>query len=106
MSSYPSEYTPTGEGTTKFSPADILFKYLAYLPLFIVCLVLSVAAGIFYLRYTTPKFISATQILVKSGNENQSISGKQGDLVEIALYGPPQVNMTNEIERIKSVKII
>src|ERR1043165_8072719 len=103
MSSYPSEYTPTGDGAGRFSPADVLFKYLAYLPLFIICLVLSVAGGIVYLRYTTPKYISSTQILVKNGTENQSVSGKQGDLVEIALYGPPQVNMTNEIERIKSL---
>jgi capsular exopolysaccharide synthesis family protein len=105
MSSYPSEYTPTGDGAGKFSPADILFKYLAYLPLFIITLVVSVAGGIVYLRYTSPKFVSSTQILIRSSKDNQGLTGKQDGLVEIALYGS-DLNLTNEIERLRSVKII
>src|SRR5215208_5659171 len=101
MSSYPSEYTPTGNEQGKFSPADILFKYLAYLPLFIICLVLSVGLGIMYLRYTTPKYISSVPILLKSGINEQSLTGKQSGLVEIALYGPTEINLANEMEKLR-----
>jgi capsular exopolysaccharide synthesis family protein len=106
MSAYPSEYTPTGDGQgNKFSPADILFKYLAYLPLFIVCLVVSIVGGIMYLRYTTPKYVSTVPILVKSGTNEQSLTGKQSGLVEVALYGPPELNLSNEIQKLRSVKV-
>jgi capsular exopolysaccharide synthesis family protein len=106
MSAYPSDYTPTGDGQGKFSPADILFKYLAYLPLFIICLVLSVGGGILYLRYTTPKYVSSVPILVKSGGNEQSLTGKQSGLVEVALYGPPEIKLADEIQRLRSVKVI
>jgi len=66
MTPFPSEYNPTGDGSGgKFSPADILFKYLAFLPLFIVSLALCIAGGMIYLRYTTPKYTSSVQMLVK-----------------------------------------
>jgi capsular exopolysaccharide synthesis family protein len=106
MSSYPSEYTPTGDGAGKFSPADILFKYLAYLPLFIVTLVLSVLVGVIYLRYTKLKYVSTTQILLKSSNETQAISARQSDLVSIAMYGSSDINLNNEMEKLKSVKVM
>ncbi|MES2648339.1 MAG: polysaccharide biosynthesis tyrosine autokinase [Bacteroidota bacterium] len=106
MSSHPSEYTPTGNDQGKFSPADILFKYLAYLPLFVICLVISVGVGIMYLRYTTPKYISAVPILLKSGINEQSLTGKQSGLVEIALYGPSEINLANEMEKLRSVKVL
>lgn len=105
MSSYPSEYTPTGDGAGKFSPADILFKYLAFLPLFIITLVLSITAGIIYLRYTNLKYVSTTQILLKNSNDNQ-LTGRQGDLVSIAMYGSSDINLNNEIEKLKSVKVM
>lgn len=106
MSSFPSEYTPTGNEQGKFSPADILFKYLAYLPLFLLSLVLCIGGGIFYIRYTTPKYVSTVPILIKSGSTEQSLTGKQSGLVEIALYGPSDLNLPNEIQKLKSVSVL
>ena len=106
MNPYPSDYTPTGDGAGgKFSPADILFKYLAYLPLFLVCLAASVGGGLLYLRYTTPKYLSSVQMLVKSGERNP-VYGGQGDIVERALYGPRDINMSNEIQKLRSVEVV
>ena len=106
MTPFPSEYTPTGDDKGgKFSPADIFFKYLAHLPLFLVILALSIAAGMLYLRYTTPQYTSTVQMLVKSGETNP-VYGKQGDIVERALYGPRDINMANEIQKLRSVAVV
>lgn len=101
----PSEYTPTGDEQGKFSPADILFKYLAYLPLFIISLAVCVGAGMAYLRYTTPLYESTVQMLVLSGERNP-VYGGEGDIVERALYGPRDINMNNEISKLRNTKIV
>lgn len=101
----PSEYTPTGDEQGKFSPADILFKYLAFLPLFILSLALSIALGVAYLRYTTPVYESSVQMLVKSGERNP-VYGGEGDVVERALYGPRDINMSNEIQKLRNVDVV
>lgn len=101
----PSEYTPTGNEQGKFSPADILFKYLAFLPLFVIVLALSVGGGIMYLRYVTPMYESKVSMLVKSGERNP-VYGQQGDIVERALYGPRDINLRNEIQKLKSVEVV
>ncbi|TAD85544.1 MAG: polysaccharide biosynthesis tyrosine autokinase [Bacteroidetes bacterium] len=107
MNPFPSEYTPTGDaqGQGKFSPSDILFKYLAYLPLFLICIIGSVGTGILYLRYTTPKYLSGTQILIKSSPETQDNSN-QGELLDVALFGSKQINISNELERLRSPKVV
>jgi capsular exopolysaccharide synthesis family protein len=101
----PSEYTPTGDEQGKFSPADILFKYLAFLPLFILTLAISIALGVAYLRYTTPVYSSSVQMLVKSGERNP-VYGGQGDIVERALYGPRDINMSNEIQKLRNIDVV
>ena len=105
MNPFPSEYTPTGDGQGKFSPADILFKYLAYIPLFLICITLSVGAGIFYLRYTVPQYQSGTQILIKSSPESEDNSNK-GELLDVALFGSKKINISNELERLRSPKVV
>ncbi|HSC54403.1 MAG TPA: polysaccharide biosynthesis tyrosine autokinase [Phnomibacter sp.] len=105
MTPFPSEYNPTGdESGGKFSPADILFKYLAFLPLFLVSLALCVAGGMLYLRYTTPKYTSTVQLLIKSGESNP-VYGDQGGIVERALYGPRDINMSNEIQKLRTIEV-
>ena len=101
----PSEYTPTGDEQGKFSPADILFKYLAFLPLFILSLAISIALGVAYLRYTTPMYESSVQMLVKSGERNP-VYGGQGDIIERALYGPRDINMSNEIQKLRNIDVV
>jgi tyrosine-protein kinase Etk/Wzc len=101
----PSEYTPTGTEESKFSPADILFKYLAYLPLFLISLALSIGGGLLYLRYITPVFESNVQMLVLSGERNP-VYGGQGDIVERALYGPRNINMSNEISKLRNTEVV
>jgi capsular exopolysaccharide synthesis family protein len=106
MTPSPSAYNPTGDGSGgKFSPADILFKYLAFLPLFLISLALCIAGGILYLRYTTPKYSSSVQLLVKSGESNP-VYGSQGDIIERALYGPRDINMSNEIQKLRTIEVI
>ena len=104
MSTFPSSYNPSGDTQTgKFSPSDIFYKYLAHIHYFIISIGVCVLSGVAYLRYTTPKYESSMQVLLKSSNDSK-ITGRQGDLVSIAMYGNSDININNEIEKLKSEK--
>ncbi len=86
----------------KFTLRELVFKYLAHLPLFLLSLVLCVGAGIIYIRYATPVYKASTKVLIKSADNNTVSSNKSGDLIESALFGGKKVNIENEIELIKA----
>lgn len=73
---------------------DRLLRYLAYWPLFLISTILCLGAGIMYIKYTVPKYVSNTSLLVK-GSER----GKQDseDLIESALNGKREINLNNEM---------
>ncbi len=85
----------------KFSLREIIFKYLAYLPLFLLCIVVFMGAGAIYTRYAIPKYKATANMLVKVGDDN-SISNNNNDLISSTLLGGRRVNLDNEIERLRS----
>jgi len=89
---------------SKFTLREIVFKYLAYLPLFILSLAICVGAGIIYIRYKVPVYKASASMLVKSGEDNNvvSSSSNSNDLITTALFGGKRVNLDNEIELIRS----
>ena len=73
-------------------------KYLSYYPLFIICIVISVGAGLLYLKYAVPTYRVSTLLFVK-----KDIKPAARDLVETALTGAPSPpNLSNEIALLKS----
>ena len=86
----------------EFNLYEILFKYLAYWPWFVVSLVICIFCAHMYLRYSTPIYSSTAKILIK---EQNSYNGKSitpnSDVMELA-----DMNFTslfdNELELIKS----
>lgn len=74
---------------------EVVSKFLAYYPLFIIALVICVGAGYYYLRVTPPKYKATASVLVK-GNTNEEMTSKD-DLIETALSGKPQINLSNDI---------
>ena len=86
----------------EFNLYEILFKYLAYWPWFVVSLVTCIFCAHMYLRYSTPIYSSTAKILIK---EQNSYNGKSitpnSDVMELA-----DMNFTslfdNELEIIKS----
>lgn len=92
------------------SPLELLYKYLAYLPYFVLSVLLCLLLGIAYIRYTNPLFLSSTRVFIKSqddnriGGSNRSVG--QGDLIENALFSNRQVNIDNEIALITAGPLI
>jgi uncharacterized protein YxjI len=92
----------------KFTPTELLFKYLSYLPLFIFSLLVCISVAVSILRYTVPMFKSTTRLLIKNNSDNKpSFSSRGGgDLIETALFSNNQLNLDNEIMAIKATPFI
>jgi capsular exopolysaccharide synthesis family protein len=82
---------------------EVLFKYLASWPLFIVSIIICLTAGILYTRYTPPKYIAYTSFVVKGADNDK---GNSNDLIESAISGKRQINMNNEILLLKSKSLM
>lgn len=81
---------------------EILLRYLVNLPLFILSMVLCVGGAYIYLRYTDKVYVANSQILV-GGNSAVSASS---DLVSQGLYGVRTINIDNELELLRSNKLL
>lgn len=80
-----------------------LYKYLAYWPLFLICVMVAVAAGMLYIRNTQPKYMATSSFLVKGIDGGSSSSG---DLIESAISGKREVNLNNEMLLIRSANLM
>ncbi|HTE28215.1 GumC family protein [Flavitalea sp.] len=80
-----------------------LTKFLIKWPLFLFFLILCIGSGFFYNRYTVPKYLSSTQILIKENEEN---SANATDIIENAVKGKRDVNLNNEILLVKSKTLL
>ena len=49
----------------KLSPKEIIFKYIIYLPLFILTLGISITVAYIYLRYQIPYYSSSISLIIK-----------------------------------------
>ncbi len=90
-----------GETTGKadgLSVKDILKKYIAYWPVFILSFSIFIGGAILYLRKATPKYIATALILVKG--EKKSTSPE--DLISTALVATKSSNMENELQLMRS----
>jgi capsular exopolysaccharide synthesis family protein len=88
-----------------FSVAEILFKYLNYLPLFIFCIVAALSIVQVYIRYKVPVYKASMQVLVAEDQVSQK-SQQQQDLVAQAISGVRTINLENEMEFLKSRNLL
>jgi tyrosine-protein kinase Etk/Wzc len=92
---------------TGLSFKEILFKYLRFLPFFVISLALALLAGYLYLRYTTPTYRSYGALVVK---EDNSATGGGGlganDRFQQMFVMDNSINVKNEIEIIKSRQLM
>lgn len=94
------------EKGVQFSLKEILFKYVSYLPLILLCLSISVGIGYVYIRYTEPIFKAGIQIIVNPDDPKTKTSSRRNDdLVAQALQGDKNINLENEITRLRSVEL-
>ena len=79
----------------KLSIKELFFKYVRFLPLFIISVSLALIAAFIYLRYTTPIFQSTGSLIIK---EDKTTGDKLNELVS----PDNEISIQNEIEQIKS----
>jgi capsular exopolysaccharide synthesis family protein len=90
-----------GEETGGLTIKDYFQKYLSYWPLFAVSLVICVGAGILYVKYTEPTYLTSSLILIKANARNSS------DLVENAVNGNPRLfDIDNQMTTIKTTPVL
>ncbi|HSU50996.1 MAG TPA: hypothetical protein VLJ41_10415, partial [Segetibacter sp.] len=80
------------EEQSQVSIKDKLSKYLAQWPLFLVSIILCVGVGYLYAKYTVPKYMASTTLLVIGARSNSD-----ADLVQSALSGKKEININNEL---------
>ncbi|RYZ22011.1 MAG: polysaccharide biosynthesis tyrosine autokinase [Chitinophagaceae bacterium] len=93
-----SNFQATRSDQTGFNLKEFLFKYLRFLPLFILSLVLSLIIAFFYLRYTAPTFQSRGALIL---TEDKSASNS-ADKFNQLFVDDRSKNMANELEYLHS----
>ncbi len=77
---------------------------LAYWPLFVVFLSITLSVSYVYLRYATPSFQASAKILVK--DDTKTGLGQKSSLInQLDLFGS-KTNVENEMEVIRSVPVL
>lgn len=80
----------------------IFLKYLRYWPWFLVAVILSVSGSIFYLKYATVSYRSVAKIKIVDESKEMNIGTDAMSL----LSGKSQINLDNEIEVLKSFRLL
>ena len=76
---------------------DVFYKYVRFLPIFILSVALALFGAYAYLRYTTPIYSTGSTMIIKS-DQQQSKSNKFDDI----FGGGKGVNIQSEMEVLKS----
>lgn len=82
----------------KTSPKELIFKYVIFLPIFILSLALSVSIAYIYLRYSVPMFSSSLSLMIKNDNKSTGADALADNLGLVS----KRANLANEIEILKS----
>ncbi|RTE51712.1 polysaccharide biosynthesis tyrosine autokinase [Arenibacter aquaticus] len=79
-----------------------LLKYLRYWPWFLGTVILTVVAAFFYLKYASVTYTSVAKIKIVDESKEMNIATDAMSL----LSGKPQINLENEIEVLKSYRLL
>ena len=85
-------------GFTSLSPKDLFFKYLRFLPLFVISIALSLLVAFIYLRYATLIYRASSSIIIK----DDKTTPKGSDRFDQVLESGGTKDILNEIEVLKS----
>ena len=90
------------EEENEFSFRELLIKSSNYLPLFAIFLIISLAIAVVYIHFQTPIYSSSVKLLLKDSKKG----GASSDLGLADILNTSRVNLSNEIEVLKSVEIM
>lgn len=88
---------------SRLTAKDLFYKYVRFLPLFIVTIALSLLVAYTYLRYATLIYQSSGSMVIQDDN---SRSGGGNDRLDNLINSDSKKNILNEIEFIKSKKLM
>jgi tyrosine-protein kinase Etk/Wzc len=94
------------QGAGKLSAKEMFFKYLVYLPLFIISLAVTITIAYLYIRYKVPVFNSSISILIKDGRGGSGGGGTDETLLDDQLLYKKRSNLANEIELLRSATMM
>lgn len=77
---------------------DLFFKYIRFLPLFVLCVALALFGAYAYLRYATPIYSTSATMVISS----DQTSGPRNDKFDEIFGEGKKVNIQREIEVLKS----
>ena len=79
---------------------DLFYKYVRFLPVFVLSLALSLFAAYTYLRYSTPIYESTGSLIIRDEKK------QGGDKLDQLISSGAEVNIQNEIEQLRSRPIM
>jgi len=83
---------------------DFVLRYLKYIPLILVVMVLFVVLAYLKIRYSSPTYMVQASLLVNN-ERNETEQDKNGKMGQLFMFAPT-VNLANEIEIVKSHSIL
>ncbi|MGZ3749661.1 MAG: GumC family protein [Flavisolibacter sp.] len=84
--------------SANLSVKDLFYKYLRFLPMFVISVALSLFVAYVYLRYATLVYQSTGTLVIKGENNSEAGNDKLGQL----LVSDDKKNIQNEIEYLQS----
>lgn len=97
--SFQFEQTKNRAELWNLSVRDLFFKYIRFIPLFVVSVAIALMGAWVYLRYTVPTYSSTGSMIIKGGDSKSSAKDDKVD----ELFGTNRSqNIQNEIEILKS----
>src|SRR5690606_21038661 len=97
-----TEITPYIKDEDPFNPRDILLKYKHYWPWILGSVLLCLCLGLLYLKFAPDSYESVAKIKILDDSKQLDVSEDA-----MALLGKaPKVNLENEIEILKSYRLL
>src|SRR5258708_37573435 len=91
------------EETRTVGLRDLIFRYLKYLPWFIICGILALVGAYVKIRYSIPVYRVQSSLLI---NNDRSAGGKDDQKLGELFMFEPSINLSNEIEILQSRPVI
>ncbi|MBI3139753.1 MAG: polysaccharide biosynthesis tyrosine autokinase [Sphingobacteriales bacterium] len=91
-------FNPNKNDLNNLSFRDLFYKYIRFLPLFILSVAVTLMGAFLYLRYTIPVYSASGTMVIK----NDQAAGNRGDKVEELFGNNRAQNIQSEIEMLKS----
>ena len=87
------------EETEEVSLGDVFYKYLAYWPIFVLLLIISLTGAWLYLRYSLPVYQTTATLLIK---DDKNTPANANDLMQAFDMFGSKKNVENEVEVLQS----